>query len=90
MYCAQTNLNISSPLAYLIGISEQPSKVCDDVAAYWLVRLDQIGSSTDFAKSYCCTKIRYLPRINGTLIFGRSRKFLAMWMESLSRKAGEM
>jgi len=31
-----------------------------------------------------------LPRIRGTLILGRSRKFLATWIDSLSRKAGEM
>ena len=31
-----------------------------------------------------------MPRISGTLIFGRSRKFFATWMDSLSRNAGEM
>jgi len=31
-----------------------------------------------------------MPRISGTLILGRSMKFLATWMVSLSRKAGEM
>ena len=31
-----------------------------------------------------------MPRMRGTLILGRSRKFLATWMDSLSRKAGAM
>lgn len=31
-----------------------------------------------------------MPRMSGTLIFGRSMKFLATWMESLSRNAGLM
>lgn len=30
------------------------------------------------------------PRMRGTLILGRSRKFLATWMDILSRKEGEM
>ncbi len=34
--------------------------------------------------------MRDSPRIRGTLILGRFRKFLATWMDILSRKAGEM
>ena len=58
----------------------------------WGNNMQQIlwAACQKLAVPYACGTEKASPRMRGILILGRSRKFLAMWIEILSRKAGEM
>ncbi len=63
---------------------------------YWL----HLGTETSSGKGCAAPaqawqaegvkRLPQMPRIRGILILGRSRKFLATWMDILSRNAGEL